>query len=74
MPKSIGKRSSEHPSGAENLNFSTSPTEHTAEHHITPAVSELTTEYDIMPANSGLTSDDVLVFKLKSCSTKNFCG
>ena len=25
----------EHPSGAENLDFNTSPTEHTAEHHIT---------------------------------------
>ena len=62
----------EHLSGAKTLDFNTSPTEHTAEHHITPAVSELTTEYDIMLANSGLTSDDVLALKLKSCSMKNF--
>ena len=64
MPRSVGKGSYEHPSGAENVDFNTS--------HITPAVSELTMEYDIMPANSGLTSDDVLALKLKSCSMKNF--
>ena len=60
----------EHPSSAERLDFIT--TEHTAEHHITPAVSELTTEYNIMPANSELTSNDVLALRLKSCSMKNF--
>ena len=51
----------QHPSGGENLDFNTSPTEHPAEHHITPAVSDLTTECEIAPANSGLTSDDVLL-------------
>ena len=55
----LGKGCSEYPSGAGNVDFNTSPTEHTAEHHITQAVSELTMEYDIMPANSGLMSDDV---------------
>ena len=62
----------EHPSGRKNSDFNISTTERPAEHHITPAISELTTEYDITPANNGLTSDNVLALKVKSCSMTNF--
>ena len=56
---------SEHPSGGKNLDFNTSTTERPAEHHITPAISELTMEYDIRPADNGLTSDNEIYAKIK---------